>query len=608
MKSIITFFSLIFLCNLSAQTQSVSSLGMKIAVYQDWLYVSEVTPEYPAAKAGILVKDYITQINKINAYQMKIDEAVKLLDAAVGTKVNIQIFRNSKYYNYSLVGIDPDSEETKAEAEGYLDTYGFDSTNLQDSTAESIGIKINSYNGWLWVSKLSTGYPAESSGIKVGDYITKIGNVNVYQMKIDEAIKLLNADAGTTINIQTYRDGKYYDHSLVSRGQYSDQNLSSGNKQNSGQNLYTKKDFWEPVTAFPDNHFFPSYAWATSGWIDAPAEGVIGIRGGSLGVTIENTTGHFQLEISAPEIADETSYEFDIPLGALSAYNIYPNINYKWEKLRNITQPTPANVKFTLFENGKQIGQKNTTISVHSIYDCPISLIGTDESEVDLSYMFASYVNENDPVIDDLLREALNTGIVKQFAGNQEGDGGVWLEVTALWAVLNRRGITYSSVTTPSLGIDQNKLNAQKVRFPSDALKTSQANCIDGTVLFASLLRRIGIHSHIVLIPGHAFVGFDDSTGTSHFLETTMLATKVTEDNYEKFGITTDQVDFYKKNLSDNVFSSNEGSIYNFIACFNSATNEYNEAKTYIESRQTGYKNIDVDYARDKDNVMPISR
>lgn len=54
MKSIITFLSLIFLCNLSAQTQSVLSLGMKLSAYQDWLYVSEVTPGDPAAKAGVL--------------------------------------------------------------------------------------------------------------------------------------------------------------------------------------------------------------------------------------------------------------------------------------------------------------------------------------------------------------------------------------------------------------------------------------------------------------------------------------------------------------------------------------------------------------------------
>ena len=34
------------------------------------------------------------------------------------------------------------------------------------------------------------------------------------------------------------------------------------------------------------------------------------------------------------------------------------------------------------------------------------------------------------------------------------------------------------------------------------------ANCIDGSVLIASVLQRIGLRSFLVLVPGHAFVGF----------------------------------------------------------------------------------------------------
>ncbi|MHB8580155.1 MAG: PDZ domain-containing protein [Ignavibacteriaceae bacterium] len=147
MKSIITFFSLIFLCNLSAQTQSVLSLGMKLSVYQDWLYVSEVTQGDPAAKAGVLVNDYITQIDNHNAYKMNIDVAIKLLDGIGGTKVNVQTFRNNNYYNYTLVRADLEDEDIF-----WNDLFGTDyGTNSQDSTAESIGIKIDANEGWLYI-------------------------------------------------------------------------------------------------------------------------------------------------------------------------------------------------------------------------------------------------------------------------------------------------------------------------------------------------------------------------------------------------------------------------------------------------------------------------
>lgn len=158
------------------------------------------------------VNDYITQIDNHNAYKMNIDEAIRLLDGTGGTKVNVQTFRNNNYYNYTLVRADLIGEVING-------------TNSQDSTAESIGIKIDANEGWLWVRQLIPGYPAESAGILVGDYITKIGDESAYQMKIDDAVKLLNTAASTIINIQTYRNGKYYNHSLVSKGQYSDQNL-----------------------------------------------------------------------------------------------------------------------------------------------------------------------------------------------------------------------------------------------------------------------------------------------------------------------------------------------------------------------------------------------
>jgi len=65
----------------------------------------------------------------------------------------------------------------------------------------------------------------------------------------------------------------------------------------------------------------------------------------------------------------------------------------------------------------------------------------------------------------------------------------------------------------------------QRIRLPQDTLKLGSANCIDGTVLFASALENIGLEPLIVLVPGHAFVGWRRWTGSNYaeFLETTMI-------------------------------------------------------------------------------------
>ncbi|MFZ8431498.1 hypothetical protein ACO1MU_14375, partial [Staphylococcus aureus] len=71
----------------------------------------------------------------------------------------------------------------------------------------------------------------------------------------------------------------------------------------------------------------------------------------------------------------------------------------------------------------------------------------------------------------------------------------------------------------------QDGVSSQHVRFIDDSVRVRQANCIDGTVLFASILRKIGIDPLIVLVPGHAFLGFylDGQRRQIAFLETTMM-------------------------------------------------------------------------------------
>jgi hypothetical protein len=64
---------------------------------------------------------------------------------------------------------------------------------------------------------------------------------------------------------------------------------------------------------------------------------------------------------------------------------------------------------------------------------------------------FAAYVNEENPMIDKLLREALDTRIVNRFLGYQGGAEVVDRQVYALWNVLQKRKFRYSSVSNTSL-------------------------------------------------------------------------------------------------------------------------------------------------------------
>ena len=65
----------------------------------------------------------------------------------------------------------------------------------------------------------------------------------------------------------------------------------------------------------------------------------------------------------------------------------------------------------------------------------------------------------------------------------------------------------------------------QRIRYPKETLEQGRGNCIDSTVMFASLLEQIGLHPVIVIVPGHAFLGWEtwENSNEYEYLEATMV-------------------------------------------------------------------------------------
>jgi hypothetical protein len=68
----------------------------------------------------------------------------------------------------------------------------------------------------------------------------------------------------------------------------------------------------------------------------------------------------------------------------------------------------------------------------------------------------------------------------------------------------------------------------QTINFPQETLKYKSANCIELSVLFSSILLEAGIEPVIVIIPDHAFIGWQiwDHIHEYDFLETTIIGDK----------------------------------------------------------------------------------
>ena len=244
-------------------------------------------------------------------------------------------------------------------------------------------------------------------------------------------------------------------------------------------------------------------------------------------------------------------------------YTIYPDVIWNYEALKNNNQAEPVSVAVTVEMNGKDMGQRVRTFSVRSINECLLGYVTNGTRFHDTGILFAAYVNEENPMIDQLLREALNTRIVNRFLGYQSGNAdGVDKQVYA------------------------NVVFSQRVRTFDDALESSQINCVDGSVLFASLLRAINIVPILVRTPGHMFVGYytDSEHRNKNFLETTMIGD-------------VDLDDFFPDEKLDSTMagkSQNQMSRLTFDKSKQYANKKYKENEENIHSGKLNYMFLEI--------------
>ena len=77
--------------------------------------------------------------------------------------------------------------------------------------------------------------------------------------------------------------------------------------------------------------------------------------------------------------------------------------------------------------------------------------------------------------------------------------------------------IHYSQESVPYSGPGDTSVALQKIKLPKEVLQQRSGMCIELTALLASAVERIGLHSEIVIIPGHAFLGVAVTTDNTQF-------------------------------------------------------------------------------------------
>jgi len=370
----------------------------------------------------------------------------------------------------------------------------------------------------------------------------------------------------------------------------------------------TAQESFTPIVGW-DQQLFPSYALATATMRhEAPEESdeegdgetssTLGDAHGLLGVEVEapedDTT--ITVTVECPELMDSSTFEGVLPSGG-TTYDVFPSIRYHYKELVGNKQATPIAISFTVTIGDEEPETRTETAILRPVNDCPWSVAREDAELADTCYMVAAYVNEQHPFVDMVLREALNDGVVDSFTGYQSGDPGeVYRQVYALWNALSERDVRYSNITT-SVAVS-GQVSAQHVRMIDESINNNQANCVDGAVLFASLMRKIDIEPVVVSIPGHCYVAFylDQEQTMLIGLETTLIGSESDEETNELPGAE-EIVDgeWLKKN-----------SWHTFCAAIAMGTADMIENKDKFNKEDPDYQLVPIEAARAR-GILPIA-
>ena len=366
-----------------------------------------------------------------------------------------------------------------------------------------------------------------------------------------------------------------------------------------------------PLIGF-DQQLFPSFIISTATMKPAPiaeedgatkdpaAVITLGDRKGLLGIQMKSPGKNTSVKvtISCDDVMEDSTFVGKFPEKGLE-YAIYPTVRYRYTKLAEVTQATPVSMTFKVQVGSSRATEQTATVMLRPINDCPYLVIEGD-TLLNTSLTFAAYVNEQHPYLDKLLREALDIGVVDSYTGYQSGsEQEVIRQVYSIWDALVTRDVRYSNITATSG--EAQSVFSQHVRLLDQSLNNSQANCVDGAVLIASALRKIGIEPILVLIPGHCYLGFylDDKREKLFGLETTLLGKWYEEgEEYDTLeGLAEAVTEDYQDEYSWPSFCS-------AIAAGTKSLNEHGEK--FADKSESRYMLIDISMAR-RLGILPIA-
>lgn len=257
-----------------------------------------------------------------------------------------------------------------------------------------------------------------------------------------------------------------------------------------------------------DNYLFSSMIIGNSQQIFEPEPLQLG-KGDTLQFVLRlknpEANSRIKVTISCEKYINETTIE-----GLLthkdSIYLIKPALNWNYGMLKEVRNAIFIEPVIKIWLNDKILTSFKGFTEIRAIDECLYSVVRHDGKLLSLMENYMAYIDENNPVVQNILNCALDDGIIEAFDGYKKDKNGVLHQIAAIYYGLGTQGHYFShDINTiklsPFLGIDK-VVNLQD--FGCCKYTTDK----DGAILWLSVLKKVGIDGILIANAFGFSVGF----------------------------------------------------------------------------------------------------
>ena len=368
--------------------------------------------------------------------------------------------------------------------------------------------------------------------------------------------------------------------------------LLSGCSKEETYSPLTESDVKTDVVLTPrsfENQIYTSYLYLipfVTQYRGANTEGLLTKDLFRLSLVSERRGVAIELKMHETELNEEVTERYVLP-GSGDTLWMQPQMVWKYDALRKFDKTKNMAFRWTISSDGAEVCTIERTFSCRSISQCvnallvspserPEGLMLNGDGAVEITEMFAGYVEEENSAIDGIMNQALKECYLPGgFVGYLSGDEGyLFQQMCAIWYVLQKSKIRYSNATDVpghAWGV-----RVQNVRFFDQVMAAAQANCVEGTCLLASIYQRFNLYPFIIVRPDHMFLGIGNAQGDlTYLLETTMIGS----------------VDLDTCSTDEEKW---EASKANFKAALEAGLEEFEEVKLHLDAGDPYYSVINL--------------